>query len=89
MVIISLSGIWNVSHEGLHCGERTYRRYAYGFDGQWQQLDDPAWYPITGLGTNRSRTTFFELYMCRPSDGSLNAAQVLQKLRSGNIEMYE
>lgn len=89
VVLVSSSGIWNVSYEGLHCGERAYRRYAYGFDGQWQLLDDKSWRPVTGLGTNRYRKAFYEIYMCSPSEGYQTAGQVLQKLRSGNIEMYE
>jgi len=84
VVIISSSGVWNVSYEGLHCGERVYRRYAYGFDGQWQLLADAPWLPITGRGANRYRKTFYNVYMCSLTEPFPKAEQVLRKLRSGN-----
>jgi hypothetical protein len=89
VVIISSSGVWNVSYEGLHCGERTYRRYAYGFDGQWQLLDDPSWRPVTGLGMNRYRKAFYDIYMCSLTEPYPKAEQVLWKLRNGSPVLYE
>jgi hypothetical protein len=89
VVIISSSGVWNVSNEGLHCGERAYRRYAYGFDGQWQPLADSPWLPISGGGMNRYRKTFYDVYMCNPTEPFPTARQVLGKLRSGDSLMYE
>lgn len=89
VVIISSSGVWNVSYEGLHCGEYKYRRYAYGFDGKWQPLGDTSWQAITGRGMNRYRKTFYNAYMCSPTEPFLNAAQVLEKLRFGTAPIYE
>ena len=37
-VLVSASGVWNVTYEGLHCGEKSYRRFAYGSAGQWHEL---------------------------------------------------
>jgi hypothetical protein len=89
VVIISSSGVWNVSYEGLHCGEQAYRRYAYGFDGRWQLLDDSPWLPVSGRGVNRYRKTFYDVYMCNPTEPFPKAGQVLGKLRSGNPLLYE
>ena len=40
VVLVSSTGVRNVTvFEGLHCGERKYRRiYAYGVNDQWQPL---------------------------------------------------
>jgi hypothetical protein len=89
VVISSSSGVWNVSYEGLHCGERAYRRYAYGFDGEWQRLEDSPWMPITGIGMNRYRKTFYNVYMCPTAEPFQKAGQVLWKLRFGNPVLYD
>jgi hypothetical protein len=89
VVIVSSSGVWNVSYEGLHCGEQAYRRYAYGLDGHWQVLDDSPWLPITGSGMNRYRKTFYNVYMCNPTESYPTARQVLVKLRAGNTFLNE
>jgi hypothetical protein len=89
VVIISSSGVWNVSYEGLHCGQRAYRRYAYGIDGQWQPLDDSSWRPLSGAGMNKYRVTFYNVYMCSPTEPFRTVSQVLQKLRSSNPVFYE
>lgn len=82
VVMISSSGVWNVSHEGLHCGENMTRRYAYGFDGQWQSLGDTPWMPITGRGINRYRRIFYDYFMCNPSKPVTSARQILENIRS-------
>jgi len=89
VVIISSSGVWNVSYEGLHCGAREYRRYAYGIDGQWQPLDDTTWRPVSGAGMNRYREIFYNTYMCPPTESFRTARQVLRKLRSTSPVSYE
>lgn len=89
VVIISSTGVWNVSYEGLHCGERAYRRYAYGFDGQWTPLADSSWQPLTDRGVNWYRKTLYNIYMCSPTEPFMKAEQVLGRLRSGNSSDYE
>jgi len=89
VVIISSSGVWNVSYEGLHCGKRAYRRYAYGADGQWQLLDDKSWRPVTGAGMNRYREIFYDTYMCPATEPLRTADKVLRKLRSTSPVSYE
>ena len=81
VVLESSTGVWNVSYEGLHCGERKYRRYAYGFDGAWQPLPDSQWSPVRGNGANAYRRVFYERYICDPTDAPGSVAEILNKFR--------
>lgn len=82
VVIVSSSGVENVAYEGLHCGENTYRRYAYGINGAWQELADSPWLPITGRGVYRYRKLFYRRYMCDPANPVTDAEQILARIRS-------
>lgn len=81
VVLVSSTGVWNVTHEGLHCGKRTYRRYAYGIDGKWQPLTDPSWAPLRGRGANHYRLVFYEKYICDPTRLNESARQILDRFR--------
>jgi hypothetical protein len=82
VVIISDDGIWNVSHEGLHCGKKAYRRYAYGTNGEWQELGDSPWLPLDDSGINAYRRTFYMNYMCDPASPYQQPEQIIRKFRS-------
>jgi hypothetical protein len=82
VVIISDDGIWNVSHEGLHCGNKAYRRYAYGVNGEWQEPGDSPWLPLDDSGINAYRWKFYMNYMCDPASPYLQAEQIIRKFRS-------
>ena len=82
VVIVSDDGIWNVSHEGLHCGKKAYRRYAYGMDGEWQELPDSPWLPLKGRGINAYRISFYNNYMCNPSGPYLTPEQIIREFRT-------
>ena len=82
VVIISDNGIWNVSNEGLHCGKKAYRRYAYGVNGEWQELGDTPWLPLDDSGINAYRRKFYMNYMCDPSGPFLQPEQIIRKFRS-------
>jgi hypothetical protein len=82
VVIVSDDGVWNVSHEGLHCGKKAYRRYAYGVDGKWQEMPDSTWLPLEGHGVYDYRKTFYNNYMCDPSGPYLQPEQIIRKFRS-------
>ena len=66
LVLVSSSGVWNVSNEGLRCGEKQYRRYAYGVNGSWQPLNNSPWRNVLGSGANRYRGILYERYFCNP-----------------------
>ena len=85
VVIISDDGIWNVTHEGLHCGERAYRRYAYGVNGEWQELGDSPWLPLDDSGINAYRRKFYMNYMCDPASPYLQVEQMIRKFRSRRL----
>jgi hypothetical protein len=82
VVIISDDGIWNVTHEGLHCGEKAYRRFAYGVNGEWQALGDSPWQPLDDSGINAYRRKFYTNYMCDPASPYQQPEQIIRKFRS-------
>jgi len=89
VVMISSSGVWNVSNEGLHCGERTYRRYAYGYEGEWRELEGSPWKPVSGLGVNQYRRLFYNDYMCNQSEPYPDAREIIRKFRSSDYDYEE
>ena len=82
-VIVSPSGVWNVTYEGLHCGDRSHRRFAYGSGGQWHLLPETPWQRITGSGTQRYRKVLYEKYMCPTAEAYTDAEHILRRLRAG------
>jgi hypothetical protein len=81
VVLVSSTGVWNVTHEGLHCGERKYRRYAYGVNDRWQPLPDAPWKPLRGKGANKYRLVFYEKFICDPTRLNQSARQILDRFR--------
>lgn len=80
-VLVSSSGVWNVTYEGLHCGERTYRRYAYGSDGVWHSLKQSTWTRVSGGGINQYRKLLYDDYLCEVATPYLSRDELLYKLR--------
>ena len=80
-VLVSSSDVWNVTYEGLHCGERTYRRYAYGSDGVWHSLKQSPWTRVSGVGINQYRKLLYDDYLCEVSTPYLSRDELLYKLR--------
>jgi hypothetical protein len=66
VVLVPSSGIWNVSNEGLRCGEKLFRRYAYGIDGDWHPMNNSPWRDVLGSGANRYRRILYDRYFCNP-----------------------
>ena len=81
VVLVSSTGVRNVTHEGLHCGERTFRRYAYGVNDKWQPLRDSPWKPLRGRGANSYRLVFYEKFICDPTRLNQSAGQILDRFR--------
>jgi len=81
VVLVSSTGIWNVAHEGLHCGERMFRRYAYGVNRQWQPMADSPWKPLRGRGAYQYRLVFYEKFICDPTRLNQSAGQILDRFR--------
>jgi hypothetical protein len=77
VVLVPASGIWNVTNEGLRCGEKLYRRYAYGIDGGWQRLNNSPWRDVQGNGANRYRGILYERYFCNPVRPNQTAEEMI------------
>jgi len=80
-ILVSSSGVWNVTYEGLHCGERTYRRYAFGSDGVWHSLKQSPWQRVSGGGINQYRKLLYDDYLCEVATPYLSRDELLYKLR--------
>ena len=87
VVLVSSSGVWNVSNEGLHCGHRKFRRYAYGYQGQWRELENSPWQPVSGQGVNGYRKLFYNHYMCDQIEPYGSAREIIGKFRSPGIQI--
>ena len=80
-VLVSSTGVWNVTYEGLHCGAKNYRRFAYGLDDDWRPLPDSSWQPITRRGANQYRKFLYDNYLCDASKRYQKAEELVRKLR--------
>jgi hypothetical protein len=80
-VMVSSSGVWNVTYEGLHCGERNFRRFAYGIDGTWRVLQDSPWQRVSGTGANQYRKLLYDDYLCNVGERYQDADELVRKLR--------
>ncbi len=81
-VLVSPSGVRNITYEGLHCGERAYRRFAYGAQGSWHGLPGSAWQPVTRGGISGYRSVLYYRYMCNPAEPHKDAEDIVRQLRS-------
>jgi hypothetical protein len=79
---VSASGVWNVTYEGLHCGNERYRRIAYGSAGQWHVLPVTDWQTLTTSGAGRYREILYYNYMCDPAEPSRGAEVILRRMRA-------
>ena len=87
VVLVPASGVWNVSNEGLRCGEKQYRRFAYGIDGSWQRLNNLPWRDVRGSGANRYRLLLYKQYFCDPMRPYQSAEQMLDSFNENWHEM--
>jgi hypothetical protein len=78
VVLVPPSGIWNVTYEGLRCGEKQFRRYAYGIDGSWQAMNNSPWRDVQGSGANRYRGILYEKYFCNPLRSNRSAEEMIK-----------
>lgn len=81
-VLVSASGVWNVTYEGLHCGDERYRRIAYGSAGQWHELPVMDWQPLTTSGAGRYRKILYYDYLCNPVEPYKGADVILRRMRA-------
>jgi len=87
VVLVPPAGVWNVSNEGLRCGEKQFRRYAYGVDGRWKLMRNSPWRSVRNGGANRYRRTLYEKYFCNPMKTNQTARQMIDSVSENWHEM--
>jgi hypothetical protein len=71
LVVISPSGVRNVSFEGMRCEAGTWRIYASGrADGSWSKARSEHWRPVREAEANRHHAALFSEFFC--PGGSIN-----------------
>ncbi len=88
-VIVSGTGSRNITYEGLRCGERSFKRYAYGVNGTWKPLESGTWRRIRSGSMEEYRVVLYKEYMCHPHDTAYKPGDVVRKLKSGWSSMYD
>ena len=80
-VLESRGGVRNVSYEGIRCGPREYRRYAYGLEGRLQPLPDEPWQHIDAYGVDQFRRALRDDYFCDAVLAPRTEREILRRLR--------
>ena len=81
-VLVSDSGVRNVTYEGLHCGAERFRRFAYGDAGKWHAITAGEWQRLPERGVGSYRKDLYFHYVCNPVEPYATAQQILRRLRS-------
>jgi hypothetical protein len=87
LVIVSTSGVRNISYEGLHCNKHQYRRYAYGSGDKWFPIEASPWIRVRDIGMDHYRHVLYWDYLCSPSRPSLDAESMLRRIRNASGSM--
>lgn len=64
LVVRTASGAQNISFEGIHCEEGTWKLYATGGDGQWHKARISEWRPIENHPVNRYHAALSHEFFC-------------------------
>lgn len=82
VVIDSPAGARNVMYEGVRCGRRTYKTYAFGTrDQTWSPVSKTNWKPVRGRGPLKYRTELVEYYMCDGHSVRLSVDEIINLIR--------
>ena len=81
VVVVSASGARNISFEGIRCGQRSYRRYAYGAGAAWVPLSDEPWRPLLEDGMDSYRYVLYRDYLCDLTNPFQKVEDVLRRIR--------
>lgn len=82
VVVVSAEGALNISYEGMRCGKRIYRRYAYGVNDEWYQLGETAWEPVADSGPGHYRYRFYRNYLCDSQNPRRSVEDIINRIRS-------
>jgi hypothetical protein len=88
LVIRSRSGVDNTSYEGMRCGLRLYKVYAYGGPNGLKMLKKPAWRQIPLSGNNNYRNILYKDLLCNLSTGRPNSPETVFRAmaQGGRVE---
>lgn len=81
LVIVSSSGAWNTSFEGMLCKKGEYRRYAYGSGQQWHRLAGSPWQRIFADGRDAYRYILYRDYLCDVGGPNPDVSDILRRIR--------
>jgi hypothetical protein len=84
LVVKAAGGAKNISLEGIHCKERTWKTYATGrSDGTWTKARLSEWRPIENKPVNRHHASLSRDYFCPNGTAIATAAEGRDALKRG------
>lgn len=84
LVVLSSSGVQNVSYDGLRCSTGERRLYAFGrSDKTWSKARSNQWVKIQESTLNRHHAALYFEYFCANGNSVRDAEEARVALRSG------
>jgi hypothetical protein len=89
LVVRSHTGAENIFHEGLRCGAKQYKTYAYGTKGKFRERRNPQWRPVKSGGMMPYRSDLLDIYLCRDSfpRSPEDAVDAIEGVGQGDTQM--
>ncbi len=87
LVIRSQSGVDNSSYEGMRCGEREYRVYAYGSKQGFKLMPGADWKHISKSGNENYRLVLYNGLICNTNTGKSNPPDAVLHAMKRNIKV--
>jgi len=82
VVVESPNGVRNVLYEGIQCGSRQYKTYAYAAgEGPYQTTTAPEWKPIRGTTAFTYRRDLQEFYFCEGMTLRTNVDDIVRRIK--------
>ncbi|MBI5751056.1 MAG: CNP1-like family protein [Hydrogenophilales bacterium] len=84
LIIKSVTGVLNVSFEGIRCGTREKKLYAFGRqDGAWSRNKYAKWEAVKYKDVNRQHHMLYDDFFCPNTLIAKDAAEAVNALKSG------
>lgn len=84
LIVKSVAGVLNVSFEGIRCGTREKKLYAFGRrEGTWSRNRYAKWDAVTYKDVNRQHHVLFDDFFCPGYIIAKDAAEVVNALKAG------
>lgn len=84
LIIKSVTGVLNISFEGIRCGTREKKLYAFGRkDGTWSRNKYAKWDAIKYKDVNRQHHMLYDDFFCPNTIIAKDAAEVANALKYG------